>query len=66
MFCLKFTIASAAFTPLQAYLFSRLTKKNKGKKEYRRHVSKIHFCPEINVIRGMLNLDKCNQVSHLI
>ena len=26
MFCLKYIIASATFTPLQAYLFSRLTK----------------------------------------
>ena len=64
MFCLiKYIIASAAFTPLPAYLFSCLEWKNKGKKEYAKHVTKIHLCPEINVIRGMLNLDYwCNLV----
>ena len=66
MFCLKYVIASAAFAPLQAYLFSRLTRKNKGKKEQAEHVTKIHLCPEINVIWGMLNLDKYNEVSYLV
>ena len=61
MFCLKYIIAGAAFTPLQAYLFSRLTRKNKCKKQkWAEHVTKIHLCPKINVIEGMLNLDKCN------